>query len=187
MDAILRDFPHSFDTARLTIRCPMPGDGPALNAAILESLEELRPWMPWAKTAPTLEESEIHVRKNHAKFLAREDMPLLLFLKGTNTVIGGSGLHRMDWSVPRFEIGYWLRSSFARQGYMTEAVAGITEFAFEVLGAKRVEIRCDANNVRSAAIPQRLGFTHEGTLRHDDRHHLSGELRDTMIFAKVVQ
>ncbi len=185
MEAILRDFPHSFDTARLTIRCPLPGDGEALNTAVLASLDELRPWMPWAKNAPTLADSESYVRNAHASFLKREDLPLLLFLKGTNTLIGGSGLHRMDWSVPRFEIGYWLRTGYTHQGYMSEAVAAITDFAFYTLGAKRVEIRCDANNVRSAAIPQRLGFTLEGTLRHTDRHHETNELRDTLVFAKI--
>ncbi len=109
----------------------------------------------------------------------------MLLLKGTNTIIGGSGLHRINWKVPKFEIGYWVRTSLARQGYITEAVAGITDFAFNTLGAKRVEIRCDALNGRSAAIPQRLGFIHEGTLRHEDRHHVNNELRDTMIFAKI--
>ena len=87
--------------------------------------------------------------------------------------------------MPRFEIGYWVRTSYARQGYITEVVAGLTDFAFETLGAKRVEIRCDALNERSAAIPRRLGFTHEATLRQEDRNYFTHELRDTMIFAKI--
>ena len=66
-----------------------------------------------------------------------------------------------------------------------EAVTAVSQFAFETLGAKRVEIRCDANNVRSAAIPPKVGFVHEATLRQDGRHHVSGDLRDTMIFAKI--
>jgi RimJ/RimL family protein N-acetyltransferase len=185
MEAVLRDFPSSFETKRLTIRCPMPGDGVALNTAVLASLDELRPWMPWAVKAPTVEENETFARRAHAKFLTREDMALFLLLKETNTIIGGSGLHRMDWSVPRFEIGYWLRTGYTGQGYMTEAVTAIADFAFNTLGAKRVEIHCDANNVKSAAIPRRLGFTLEGTLRNTDRHHLTNELRDTMIFAKI--
>ena len=109
-------------------------------------------------------------------------MPLL---KGSKTIIGGTGLHRINWNVPRFEIGYWVRTSYARQGYITEAVSGLTDFAFDTLGAKRVEIRCDALNERSAAIPRRLGFTLEATLRHEDRDHVTNNLRDTMIFAKI--
>lgn len=183
--SILRDFPHSFDSERLTIRCPLPGDGADLLAAIVESQTELAPWLPWAVGEQKLEDVEANVRRGHTRFLAREDLWLMLFLRGTNTVVGGSGLHQIDWAVPKFEIGYWVRTSFAGQGYIKEAVTAVSHFAFATLEAKRVEIRCDANNVRSAAIPPKLGFVHEGTLRQDGRHHLSGELRDTMIFAKV--
>lgn len=187
MEPILRDFPYRFETERLTLRGPLPGDGDTVRAAVVESQAELKPWMPWAVNIPTAEEYEARVRKGQLDFLAREDLWLMLFLKESDTLIGGSGLHRIDWSVPKFEIGYWVRTGFGGQGYITEAVAGITDFAFNTLGARRVEIRCDANNVRSAAVPQRLGFTHEGTLRCQARHHLSGELGDTMIFAKVQQ
>ncbi|MEW5986145.1 MAG: GNAT family N-acetyltransferase [Chloroflexota bacterium] len=185
MNDILRNFPHSFDSERLTIRCPLPGDGPEVNAAVVESWDELRPWMVWAKTLPTVDETEANLREAHARFLTRQSLRLLLFLKGTHTLVGSSGLHSIDWSVPCFEIGYWLRTSFTGQGYATEAARAIANFAFDVLGAKRVGIRCDALNERSAAVARRLGFEHEGTLHCSNRHHLTGELRDEMIFAKV--
>ena len=38
---ILMDFPESFETERLLIRSPLPGDGPELHAAVRESIEEL--------------------------------------------------------------------------------------------------------------------------------------------------
>ena len=110
---------------------------------------------------------------------------MMILLKDSDVIIGGSGLHRINWEVPCFEIGYWVWTAYGGKGYITEAVAGITDFAFQQLGANRVEIRCDALNVRSAAIPQRLGFTHEATLINESRHHLSNALRDTMIFAKT--
>ena len=185
MNPILKDFPHDFNTARLTVRCPLPGDGAAVNEAILESLDDLRPWLPWATEAPSVEDTEINVRKGYTRFMNREDLWLLLFLKETNICIGGSGLHRIDWEVPKFEIGYWLRSSYVGQGYMTEAVTDITNFAFDMLGGKRVEIRCDALNKRSASVAERLNFPLEGILKSDRRDHMSGELRDTMIFAKT--
>ncbi len=187
MKPILRDFPYSFETERLTIRGPLPGDGEELHTAVTESQAELKPWMPWAVDLPDAEGYEARVREGQVKFLAREDLWLMLLLKGTHTIIGGSGLHRLDWAVPRFEIGYWVRTAYARQGYITEAVAGITDFAFDVLGARRVEIRCDARNERSMAVARRSGFNHEGTLRCEDRHHLTQELRDTLVFSKIKQ
>lgn len=94
-----------------------------------------------------------------------------MFLKGSKTYIGGGGLHRINWDVPKFEIGYWVRSSYGRQGFITEAVNGITHFAFNTLGARRVEIRCDSLNGRSAAVARRAGYELEAMLRHHDRHH----------------
>ncbi len=181
---ILRDIPDSFETERLLIRVPRAGDGVALQAAVVESLPALRPWMPWAKEAPTVEQEEAVAREAYAKFLARTDMMLLLFHKATKTLVGGSGLHRIDWEVPSGEIGYWVRTQFAGQGYITEAVNGITAFAFDVLGARRVEIRCNEENTRSAAVARRAGFVLEGVLRNHRRHHLSNELNNTMVFAK---
>ncbi|MBK6325657.1 MAG: GNAT family N-acetyltransferase [Chloroflexi bacterium] len=185
MDPILLDIPHQFESERLLIRCPLPGDGPALATAVQESLPELRPWLPWAVQEPSAEDSEINVRRGYTRFINHEDLWLILLLKGTDTIIGGSGLHRIDWEIPKFEIGYWLRTSYTGKGYITEAVAAIADFAFQTLGAKRVEIHCDSLNHRSAAVPQRLNFVHEGTLRCHRRNHLTNELRDTLIFAKT--
>lgn len=182
---ILLDIPYSFDTERLTIRGPLPGDGRRLREAVLESQEELKPWMPWAVNVQTEEEYEARVREGQAKFLSREDLWLHLYLKGTDTLIGGSGLHRIDWSVPSVEIGYWVRTKYGGKGYITEAVAAITDFAFRVVQAERVFIKMDSRNERSAAVPQRLGFVYEGTLRHDTRDHITGELRDTMVYSKI--
>jgi ribosomal-protein-serine acetyltransferase len=57
-DPVLLDLPEEIETPRLKLRIPGPGGGLALNRAVVDSLAELRPWLPWAKDAPTLEESE---------------------------------------------------------------------------------------------------------------------------------
>lgn len=181
---ILLDFPYSFETERLTIRGPLPGDGPRVRAAVLVSQEALKPWMPWAMKVPTEQEYEVRVREGQLKFLAREDLWMMLLLKGSDTIIGGSGLHRIDWSVPKFEIGYWVRTGYNGQGYITEAVNGITALALNTLGAQRVEIRCDVLNERSVAVARRAGYTLEGTFYCDARDHF-GRLRNTYIFART--
>jgi len=178
------------ETARLTIRLPQPEDGRETHAAIHESWSELHRWMPWADKLPTLEECEGHIRSACEMFRACDprmlkELRFSLFLKGTGTLVGRSDLHNIDWSVPQCEIGYWVRSRFQRQGYITEAVAGITAYAFDVLGVKRVEIRCDASNERSAGVPRRLGFVHEATLENDRRHPRTGQLSHTLVFAKT--
>jgi RimJ/RimL family protein N-acetyltransferase len=179
---ILLDFPESFETERLSIRSPLPGDGPEMHAAVRESRGELAPWMLWPKEHRTIDDSEASSRRARVAFLERSELRLHLYLKGTDTLVGSGGLQRIDWEVPKFEIGYWCRTGFTGRGYITEAVLGITEFAFDTLGARRVEIRCDSRNVPSARVAERAGFELEGRL-HNNEIGNDGRPRDTLIFA----
>lgn len=185
MHPILLDIPLRFETERLILRCPQAGDGAAVNEAYLESLEELRRWFPWANHQHTIEEDEIFVRESQARFLARKALDWLILRKNDERLLGIISLIDIDWHTPKFELLYWLRTSCTGQGYATEAAGGVTAVAFNQLGAKRVEISCRANNTRSAAVAHRLGFIHEGTLRHTRRDHHTGELVDELYFAKV--
>jgi RimJ/RimL family protein N-acetyltransferase len=186
MKPSLIEFPEEFTTERLLIRKPLPGDGKAVYNAIQASITELKPWMPWAHTNQTEQDVEANIRDSIAKFITREDLRLHLFDKITGEFIGSSGLHRINWEVPKFEIGYWIDTRHTGRGYITEATEAITEFAFKELKAKRVEIRCDARNVKSRAIPEKLGFTLEGILKNDSLSVESKEPRDTCIFAKTI-
>ncbi|MBB6670428.1 GNAT family N-acetyltransferase [Cohnella nanjingensis] len=184
VNPLLLSIPEQFETERLVIRAPQWEDGELVNAAIRESVDELRPWMPWVQQVPTIEESMISSRQGRIHFLERSDLRLYLFHKTTGQFVGGSGLHRIDWEARKFEIGYWIRTSLNGQGYITEAVAGITEFAIQTLQANRIEIRCDARNGPSARVAERLGFTKEAVLRRE-KCDVNGELSDTFVFAKV--
>jgi RimJ/RimL family protein N-acetyltransferase len=184
MNPLLLDIPEQFTTERLTISCAHPGDGVATNAAIRDSIEELKPWMPWADPLPSVEDTETHARRAYARFLAREDLTYRGWLKDTQTFVVGSGLHRIDWSVPKFEIGYWVRSNLSGKGYVHEMVVALTKLAFEQLDAQRVEIRCDDLNHKSGRVAERAGFQLEGILRSDSRA-VGGLLRSTRIYSKI--
>lgn len=184
MRPILLDFPHEFETERLRIRCPLPGDGAWVNEAIVESHEELREWMPFAVNLPSVEESEDNVRRAHAKFLLREDLRLHMFQKRSGRFVGSAGLHRINWDVGRFEIGYWIRTSESGQGLVTEAVHGIVHWASDHLNARRIEIRCDARNLRSRKVAERAGFHLEAVLQQDEPD-VEGRPSDTPIYVKL--
>ncbi|RSK29346.1 N-acetyltransferase [Bacillus sp. HMF5848] len=165
---------------------PIPGDGRAVYDAITASLSELKPWMPFAQNEQSMEDVEKNIREAHIDFIKREDLRLLIFLKDTNQLVASSGLHRIDWDVRRFEIGYWIDSRFSGHGYITEAVKGIENFAITELNARRLEIRCEPENVKSRAVAERLGYSLEGILRKDALSADSEELRDTCVYGKVV-
>lgn len=183
---ILRELPEELVGERVLVRAVQPGDGAALWEAIEEAREHLRPWLPWVDEQRSPSDSEAYARRAHARWLTRDDMVHRIWDRQTGQCLGAVGLHPANWNVPSFEIGYWLRPSAVGRGYMTEAVRLVCGLAFEVLGAARVFIRCDPHNTRSAAVPQRLGFRHEGTLRCDTRSP-SGELRDTMYWGMTAE
>jgi len=185
MKPILLDIPEWFESERLLIRVPKPGDGAILQEAYLESYPRLKPWFPWAQTESSVEEREEFMRQQYARFIKREDMMLMLFLRNEHKLIGCSGLHVQNWDVPSFEIGYWVRSGYEGQGYIIEAVNRITEFGFKEMKANRIFIRCDINNLRSQSVAKRAGFLFEGTFRNFERRHHTGELTDMVYFSLI--
>ncbi|MDO9086363.1 MAG: GNAT family N-acetyltransferase [Anaerolineaceae bacterium] len=183
MQPILLDIPEQFESEKLLIRVPRPGDGAILQEAYLESYPRLKPWFPWAQNESSVEEREIFVREQYARFIKKEDMMLFLILKNENKLIGCSGLHSQKWDVPSFEIGYWVRTGYEGKGYILEAVNAITKFGFEILKANRIFIRCDIENIRSQSVAKRAGYMYEGTFRNFERRHHTGELTDMTYFA----
>ena len=189
MDALLEDVPDRVETDRLILRSARASDAGALNAAVRESLADLQVSMPWAQAEPSLARSEADCRRMQAQFLLREHLPMFMFERRADGAeggfIGGTGLHRIDWTLRRFEVGYWCRSSQQRRGFVTEAVHALTRFAFEHLKARRVEVRMDDTNERSWQVAQRVGFALEGVLRSDSLTP-KGEPRDTRVYARVI-
>jgi ribosomal-protein-serine acetyltransferase len=184
MKPILLDFPHQIETERLLLRLPKPGDGQEVNEAIRSSIKELQLWMPFAQKVPEVEETESNIREAHAKFLTRENLRLHIYHKEQGYFIGSTGLHYIDWDVPKFEIGYWIKTSESKKGYVTEAIKALAQFAFQELKAKRLEIECDSRNERSRKVAERLGFTLEGILKNDAKG-FDGSLRNTCIYART--
>lgn len=184
LHALLLDVPEVVETERLTLQAARPGRGPEINAAVAESFEELKRWMPWAKEPLSLEDSEGHCRVMQARWHAREELDFCFTRKSDGLLVGKGGLHSIDWSLPRFEIGYWVRSSCTRQGLATEAARGLAEMARHSLGAVRLEITSDARNAASRKVAEKAGFELEG-IRRKSRRDVAGEVADSCIYARV--
>ncbi len=187
MNPILNVFPERIESERLYIRPCQPGDGADVHQAIESSRTELKRWLHFAEKPQSKEEVEAGVRASFAEFVKRKDFRLHIYRKEDDVFIGSTGLHRIDWTLPKFEIGYWIRSDQAKRGYMTEAVSRLVRFAFEQYDAKRVEIRCDPLNINSRRIPERLGFVLEGVLRNEALDTSNKNLRDTCIYSILPQ
>ena len=187
-DPILIQVPELIVGARLILTAPQTGQGPAMARAIAGSISHLRPWMTWAQDPPSMESAETVVRRMQSDFILRSELMFHLYAKNSagecGELLGGAGLHRIDWALRSFNLGFWLRASALGQGYATEAVNLLTTLAFEQLQARRVEIRTDNTNLRCRAVAERCGFEFEGLLRCEAQG-VNGEPIDTRVYSRI--
>jgi RimJ/RimL family protein N-acetyltransferase len=172
-------------TARLVIRCWHPADAPLLKDAVDSSLDHLRPYMPWAAQHPQPLQGSIDLlRRFRGTFDLGQDYTYGVFSRDETTVIGGSGLHPRGGEGSR-EVGYWIRADQIHQGYATEVAAALTRVGFEIEKLRRIGIHCVVENTRSAAVPARLGYVHEATLRRRIRYYDTSH--DEMVWTMLAE
>jgi RimJ/RimL family protein N-acetyltransferase len=140
--------------------------------------------MDWAQEVPDVAESEELQRVNCVAYRQRRAFHFNAYLKATGEFVSKPALFAIDWTIPCCEVGYWQRTCFEGRGLMTEALRGVTEFAFTTLFMARVELRCDPLNLRSRRVAERASFQLEGRLRNASRNPQGG-LRDTLIYSRL--
>lgn len=188
MKSILLNLPMPIKTEHLIIQPPKAEEGKILFEAVLESYDDLNHAMPWTKTILNINDAEEFSRQSEANWILKNNnepyLPLFIFRKEEMKLIGITGFHHMNWEIPSFEMGYWLRRTERGYGFMTEAVNALTCYAIQELQAKRIEIRCDVLNIRSKKIPERLGYHLEATLKNHRINSESSIISDTLIYSK---
>ncbi len=185
---IMLDVAEQLESERLQLRAIKPGDGAVHYPALVESLQDLKKhlWhLPWLIDEPSLPNSEKYCRNSYSNFVRRETLAYFIYTKSEQRLVGWVGLVRIDWDVPRFEVGYWCRSSAVGNGYIVEAVNALTDYALSKLSAKRVEIRVDDINIRSWKVAEAAGFKLEGILRNWERDGRNGALLDLRVYSKI--
>ena len=141
-----------------------PDEAPTIFAAVEANRDRLNPWMPWAGHTRSVQDQQAWLDK----VLSAEDNydGTGLFVDGRYG--GGIGLTVGPFGVGG-EIGYWVTREFEGRGYVTRGVEAFIAMGFEELGLHRIVIRAGVDNVRSRAIPERLGFTQEGVMRGEGK------------------
>ncbi|MHB1415217.1 MAG: GNAT family N-acetyltransferase [Chloroflexota bacterium] len=152
------EVPEEIVGPRVVIRPLRAGDAPAMWEAIQESRAHLSPWLPWVERYRCLADVREYVMRARAVWDLRGDLPAGIFERESGRFLGGTGLHRIDWEGRAFEIGYWLRRTATGRGFAREAVRLLTELAFDVLEASRVEIHVDPRNAPSRRVAEDVGY-----------------------------
>ncbi|WP_031067981.1 GNAT family N-acetyltransferase [Streptomyces sp. NRRL WC-3742] len=132
-------------------------DLPELFRVIEESLEHLRPWMPWV-AEHGVEKTREFLAGRAGCWESRQEFTYAVTLDGA--IVGVCGLFRReDTPEGGREIGYWLRPGATGRGLMTRTVRALVEEAFRLPDVEYVEVVHDVANLASGAVPARAGFT----------------------------
>ncbi|MBM4036449.1 MAG: GNAT family N-acetyltransferase [Planctomycetes bacterium] len=139
-----------------------PRHSDELFALVDRNRDRLRKWLPWVDGAKSAEDTAKFIRDSLKRHAETGEVVAGIWYRGK--LAGTIGLHIRGEA--RAMLGYWLSEEAEGKGLMTLACRAMLAHAFRDLGAERVEIFAEPRNRRSRAIPQRLGFRREGTLRH---------------------
>jgi ribosomal-protein-serine acetyltransferase len=122
----------------------------------------VRPWLPWVDETISPEDTRRFIRDTLHKLADAREYGFEIVYRGE--LVGDIGLS-VERGAREAEVGYWLSEEFQGRGIVSRATRSLVDFAFIDLGLNRVVINCAIDNTRSRAIPERLGFTLEATLR----------------------
>lgn len=157
------NMPDRIETERLVLRRYERADAEALAEVVTRNIPHLERYMEWIKFEPqSVEQRRAFIDEVNGKFDSGEDYTLGIFDRATGDFIGGTGFH-VKTDPDRLEIGYWIDAGHEGKGLVTEAAAALTRVALEFSGVELLGVEHAPSNERSAAVPRRLGFTHEVT------------------------
>lgn len=98
---------------------------------------------------------------------ASKQLPFTIIELSSRRVVGSTSFYEIDLDNRGLEIGAtWLNPAVQRTGVNTECKYLLLQYAFEVFGAIRVQLKTHHNNLKSQRAIERLGAVKEGILRN---------------------
>ncbi|MEM6451150.1 MAG: GNAT family protein [Cyanobacteria bacterium P01_D01_bin.105] len=158
-------------------------DAPELFARVDTNRTRLRQWLPWLDDTQTEADASRFILRMQARAEKNQGFAVLICHAGA--IAGVIDLQSINWNNRTASIGYWIDQSHEGKGLITRAAKAIVIYAFTTLELNRIEILCATQNTRSQAVPQRLGFAYEGTLRQS--LCLYGDFIDHELYAMLKQ
>lgn len=183
-DKSIRPLSYSFGHLGCTIREACYEDAEAIYNTIVLNRVDLRIWLPFVDNLKSVADEQAFLQSILEVPYEQRD-PVYILEEGEN-ICGLIGFHFSDRNNHRTEIGYWLTPFYRGYGIMTKAVRYLCCLAIREHGVHRIQIRCATTNLASNAIPQRLGFTYEGTER-DGELLVNGKYVDIHIYSILSQ
>lgn len=155
-------FIHKIDD-ELSLRLVEMRDAKRIFELTDQSREYLKEWLPWLDYTLKVEDTEDFIKMGRTNFVESKSMNTVILYK--EEIAGLAGFNEISNSNKTAKIGYWLGQGYQGHGIMTRVAKTLTDYAIDTLKMNKVEIRVATENTKSRAIPERLGFTEEGTIR----------------------
>lgn len=150
-----------------------------LYKAIDENRAYLSEFLSWVSSMQSEEDINSYIRSCQA--LCREGKEVSFVILIANVPVGRIGLHHLDLLNKNGAIGYWITENAQGKGIVTRACKVLLDYGFKELGLRRIEIKAATENLKSQAIPVKLGFFREGILRQVEL--LNGRFLDLVLFS----
>jgi ribosomal-protein-serine acetyltransferase len=170
-------------TDEISICLAVPHQAEAIFSLTDRNREFLRRWLPWLDGTKAVCDTRKFLEQHLVRFAMGKALVVTIFYRGT--VAGVAGFNSIDRVNRIGFVGYWLGEEFNGKGIMPRVVGELVGMGKEFYSLQRIEIRCATDNLRSRAIPERLGFTHEGTLRRAEK--LYERWHDLEVYAMLLE
>ncbi|HEY0826489.1 MAG TPA: GNAT family N-acetyltransferase [Bacilli bacterium] len=169
---------HEIDLALLEA-----GHAEKLFQLISRSRDTLRQWLYFTDKIISIEDARSFIESSLFNYEANDGFSAGIWYQ--DELAGTIGFHRMDTVNRKVEMGYWLSKDFEGRGVMTRSCKAMMQYAFVALNVNRVELRVGVDNIKSRAIPERLGFQLEGILRQAE--WVNGHFIDNAIYGMLIE
>jgi ribosomal-protein-serine acetyltransferase len=155
-----------FTSTGVHLRMLREDDATELFSLTEKNRRYLRRWLPWVDQNISIADTRKFLENCRLQYDHNKGFQAAIIFGGT--IVGMIGFHNFDWANRSAMIGYWLDEGHQGKGLMTKACAMMVDIAFGHYKLNRIEIRCATGNLKSCAIPDRLGFIKEGILRQGE-------------------
>ncbi len=182
---LLKRRKFKIETERLTLRPPIHSDFRTWRALRELSQEFLTPWEPsWAQDHLSRKAFTTRVHWAQRSIGAGTAIPLFLMRRADSELLGAITLDNIRRGPAQSgTLGYWTGRSFARQGYMREAILAIVHHAFTRINLSRIEAACLPENEASRKLLERCAFKYEGVAQ--SYLQIDGRWRTHVLYAHL--
>ena len=172
---------YQLSNGTILIRPYQMDDARPCFEAIIESMDELMPWMFWCNPDIAYPEIEGWVASRPSAWLDDISYEFVVIDPHQGTFIGNCGLVHVDLQNRMAELGYWIRTTQTHKGFATQASKLALKFAFDVLHLNRIEIIVETGNTASQKVAEKLGAKKEGVMWQ--RLHIHDTFRDAYLYS----